>query len=81
MFIICKINVIDNSVNIIDVFKDEIDAINHLHKCLGTLSNEAAIDILIVSPNRIEVYHRSYGYIYNSKDLLYVYEIRDHKDA
>lgn len=81
MYIITRLEIITNQVTIIEVFRERIDAINHLHSCLAELSKDDSLDIIILNESRMEVYKRTNGYIYgNYKDLRYVYQLTLHKE-
>lgn len=81
MYIITLLDILSNSVKIVEVFKNEIDAINHLHKEASTLSQENMTDVIILPLRRIEVYQRNYGWVKNYKDLIYVYQLLEHKES
>jgi len=83
MYIITQLDVASNTTKIIQVFPTEQEAINHLH---GTVSNllRSSKDIIvpiICMNNRVEIYTRQLGWIYNAKVLTSVYKIVNHQDV
>lgn len=81
MYIITRIEIITNEVKIIEVFSSEIEAINHLHKCVSELSEDETLDIQIINQSRIEIFKRVVGWIWGRyKDLEYVYQLSVHEE-
>lgn len=81
-YIVTKLDIKKSSVEIVNSFTSETAAIEELHTKMKTYNdNETSIfDALIVSQHRIEIVERQFGWIFNSKELLFVYEISKHEN-
>jgi hypothetical protein len=81
MYIITDTDVLTNNTKIVEVFLYEINAINHLHTIVSNLKPvEGTNDILIVNPNRIEIYNCIVGWTYNTRVLTSVFQLSFHKE-
>lgn len=76
MFIITKVNVSELTTDICDVSQSFNDAIKSLHDILSETSDEN--HKVMISSTKVDVYKRNHGMIYNTKDLIYVYQIIEH---
>mgnify|MGYP007071601193 CR=1 FL=1 len=80
MWIITKLEIATNNVEIIDVYKDKIDAVDDLMIYVSKLSSEN--EVLIINNNRIEIYKRENGWIYGRNKILeYVYQLLYHEET
>lgn len=76
-YIVTKLTVEDNTVEVVDTFEDETKAIECLHKeSLQYAEHEnKTFDVLVIDDHRLEIVERHQGWIINSKTLKYVYQI------
>jgi len=84
MFIVTKIYVSNLTIEIIGVFETNILAFNSLNKHLcmyykKNTSNES-YESIIINENRIEVIHRQWGYLWNNKFLVAIYQVIETED-
>lgn len=81
MYIITRLEVTTNEVKIIEVFREKIDAINHLMSSVSELSKDESLDIIIINDSRIEIFKRTSAWFYGKyKDLEYVYQLSLHPE-
>lgn len=77
MFIITRVDVSKLTTDICDVCESFNEAISCLHDILADISDQD--HKVMISKSKVDIYRRNHGMIYNTKDLLYVYQIIEHK--
>ena len=78
MFVVTKLDVSTNTVSILNMAGTETEAIQIMHKEAMKIKEDdksKVFDLLDINISRVEVVERQFGWIYNSKDLLFVFQI------
>ncbi len=83
MFIITRLNVLNNTVEIVSVYNLLNLAIEHIHDAVSKSENleesqficRETNDVLIEDSRRIEIVNRNPGWFSSGKSLTFVYQI------
>ena len=79
MYILSLLTVKTNTVEIVEVFREHVSAVNHLHECIcKTLQQDETLESQIIETDRVEVYQRLRGWISSNKELVQVFQICNH---
>lgn len=78
MYVVTKLDVATNTVSIINELGTPEEAVSVMHKEAQKVKDDdksRVYDLLDIDIFRVEVIERQFGWIYNSKDLLFVFQI------
>lgn len=78
MYVVTKLDVCTNTVTILNELGTPEEAVSVMHKEAQKIKDEdksKIFDLLDIDIFRVEVIERQFGWIYNSKDLLFVFQI------
>lgn len=74
-FILNKLNISKNIITVLLICDDYKSAVNFLHEYIENNYDKKDIVTYVKDNNRIFQFQKSLGYIYDTKNLEYVYQI------
>lgn len=75
MYIVCNHDIINQTTIILNIFADHTKAIEDLHRQSQNCAENC--DVLIVDNGRIEIIERLPGWVFTTKKVINVYEIKE----
>lgn len=78
MYVVTKLDVATKTVSILNELGTPEEAVSIMHREAQKIKDDdksKVYDLLDIDIYRVEVIERQFGWIYNSKDLLFVFQI------
>lgn len=80
MFVIARLNVRENDVEIMSMHNQMNEAIEYLHNAVSDYKKmEDVYDVLVMHGKRIEIIWRDPGWFTSGKELMEVFQIIEHE--